>query len=60
MSRLDQVVMEWDADRTLILTVEVVARGRASSAIEHRLAEMIAAHLWLALREEDARPAAAE
>lgn len=46
MQRLNQVVVQWDDDRRVILTVRVVPRDGAATGEEWRLEQEIAATIW--------------
>jgi len=49
--RLDQVVIQWDERTRVTLTVRVCRDGRLPQGPERRLAEEIAACLWLAYHQ---------
>jgi hypothetical protein len=51
MPRLDQVVIQWDARTRVVLTVRVTRDGGAPQGPDHRLAEQIAACIWLSYHE---------
>jgi len=51
MRRLDQVVIQWDARTRVVLTVRVERDGRATQGPERRLAEEIAACIWLSYQQ---------
>lgn len=46
MGRLNQVVVKWDDERTLILSVAVVRAGGDRGDEDWRLEQEIAAHIW--------------
>jgi len=46
MDRLNQVVVEWDDELTLILTVRLARRRGPPTGEEWRLEQEIAAHIW--------------
>lgn len=54
MNRLDQVVLDWPPDHVVTLTVRVTRRDGKQLAPERRLAELIAAELWMAAQGLDA------
>lgn len=53
MQRLDQVVMQWDAETRVTLTVRVERGGRPGGGPERRLEELIAGAIWLAVQGID-------
>lgn len=46
--KLHQVVLDWPPDHVVTLTVTVTRRDGKRLAAERRLAELIAAELWMA------------
>jgi len=46
MHRLNEVVVQWDDDHRVILTVRVVPRAGAATGEEWRLEQEIAATIW--------------
>jgi hypothetical protein len=48
---LDQVVLQWDARTRVTLTVHVARDGAPPQGAEHRLAEQIAACIWLSYHD---------
>jgi hypothetical protein len=51
--RLHQVVIQWDERTRVTLTVSVCRDGQRAQAPEHRLAEEIAACIWLSYHEAE-------
>jgi len=51
MPRLDQVVIQWDERTRVTLTVSVSRDGQPAQGPEHRLAEQIAACIWLSYQQ---------
>jgi len=51
MRRLDQVVIQWDERTQVTLTVRVSRDGQRPQGPEHRLAEEIAACIWLSYQQ---------
>ena len=51
MPRLDQVVIQWDARTQVTLTVSVSRDGQRPQGPERRLAEEIAACIWLSYQQ---------